>query len=113
RVQSGDPPCAIATSGWRTGERRWLRYRRTTRRAILARSRQRPHEPRRLQMPRSGTPSRRVFIEAALAALAAAPTALHAQSGGVVRFALPNATASGVDAITRAAAGALGRALDA
>jgi len=64
-------------------------------------------------MPRSGTPSRRVFIGAALAALAAAPTALHAQSGGVVRFALPNATASGVDAITRAAAGALGRALDA
>jgi tripartite-type tricarboxylate transporter receptor subunit TctC len=45
----------------------------------------------------------------ALAASAAAGTAL-AQSG-TIRFILPNATGSGVDAITRAAAPALGKAL--
>ncbi len=42
-----------------------------------------------------------------LAALAQAP----APGGAVVKFILPNASGSGVDAITRAAAPALGRAL--
>lgn len=49
---------------------------------------------------------------AAAAASALLPFAAHAQSG-TVKFVLPNATGSGVDAITRAAAPALGKALGA
>src|SRR3982751_2292682 len=50
---------------------------------------------------------------AALAALAGGlPWAAQAQSG-TVKFILPNATGSGVDAITRAAAPALSKALNA
>jgi tripartite-type tricarboxylate transporter receptor subunit TctC len=58
-------------------------------------------------------PNRRQLL-AAGAALAAAglPFAAHAQ-GNTVKFILPNATGSGVDAITRAAAPALSRALNA
>ncbi|MEJ5992568.1 tripartite tricarboxylate transporter substrate-binding protein [Ramlibacter sp. PS3R-8] len=56
---------------------------------------------------------RRTVLGAALAAAAAGlPLAGFAQSG-TVKFILPNATGSGVDAITRAAAPALGRALNA
>jgi len=58
-------------------------------------------------------PTRRDCLGAALAAAAtAAPLAALAQSG-TVRFILPNATGSGVDAITRAAQTALGKALNA
>jgi tripartite-type tricarboxylate transporter receptor subunit TctC len=49
---------------------------------------------------------------AAGTALGLAPWAAHAQAG-TVRFVLPNATGSGVDAITRAAQPALGKALGA
>ncbi|RYF16929.1 MAG: tripartite tricarboxylate transporter substrate binding protein [Comamonadaceae bacterium] len=49
---------------------------------------------------------------ALLAASAGFPLAARAQSG-TVKFILPNATGSGVDAITRAAAPALGKALNA
>lgn len=57
--------------------------------------------------------TRRTCLGAALAAMAGAlPLAVHAQAG-TVKFILPNATGSGVDAITRAAAPALGRALNA
>jgi tripartite-type tricarboxylate transporter receptor subunit TctC len=49
---------------------------------------------------------------ATLAAFGGLPFAALAQSG-TVRFILPNATGSGVDAITRAAAPALGKALNA
>ncbi|WP_332827541.1 Bug family tripartite tricarboxylate transporter substrate binding protein [Ramlibacter sp.] len=57
--------------------------------------------------------TRRTCLGAALAAVAGAlPLAVHAQSG-TVKFILPNATGSGVDAITRSAAPALGRALNA
>ena len=56
---------------------------------------------------------RRTLLGATLAAAAAGlPFAATAQSG-TVKFILPNATGSGVDAITRAAAPALGRALGA
>lgn len=55
--------------------------------------------------------TRRTCLGAALAAVAGGmPLLAHAQAGNV-RFILPNATGSGVDAITRAAAPALGRAL--
>jgi tripartite-type tricarboxylate transporter receptor subunit TctC len=58
--------------------------------------------------------SRRALLGASGAAitLAAWPFAAHAQSG-TVRFILPNATGSGVDAITRAAQPALSKALNA
>jgi tripartite-type tricarboxylate transporter receptor subunit TctC len=57
--------------------------------------------------------SRRTVLGAALAAVAANfPFAAFAQAG-TVKFILPNATGSGVDAITRAAAPALGKALNA
>jgi tripartite-type tricarboxylate transporter receptor subunit TctC len=58
--------------------------------------------------------SRRALLGASAAALAAGawPFAAHAQSG-TVKFILPNATGSGVDAITRAASPALGKALNA
>jgi tripartite-type tricarboxylate transporter receptor subunit TctC len=58
--------------------------------------------------------SRRALLGASAAALAAGawPFAAHAQSG-TVKFILPNATGSGVDAITRAASTALGKALNA
>ena len=58
--------------------------------------------------------SRRTVLAASLAAAAAglSPLAAHAQSG-TVKFILPNATGSGVDAITRAAQPALGKALNA
>ena len=57
--------------------------------------------------------TRRTCLGAALATVAGAlPLAAHAQSG-TVKFILPNATGSGVDAITRTAAPALGRALNA
>ena len=57
--------------------------------------------------------NRRTVLGAALAAAAAGlPLAGFAQSG-TVKFILPNATGSGVDAITRAAAPALGKALGA
>ncbi len=49
---------------------------------------------------------------ASLAALLAVPLAAQAQSG-TIRFILPNATGSGVDAITRAAQPALAKALNA
>jgi tripartite-type tricarboxylate transporter receptor subunit TctC len=57
---------------------------------------------------------RRTVLGAALAAAVGAslPLASFAQSG-TVKFILPNATGSGVDAITRAAAPALGKALNA
>jgi tripartite-type tricarboxylate transporter receptor subunit TctC len=57
-------------------------------------------------------PSRRAVVGAALASLLAAP-ALAQSSSRTVRFILPNATGSGVDAITRAAQDALGKALGA
>jgi len=58
--------------------------------------------------------SRRSVLAASLAAVAmgALPLAARAQSG-TVRFILPNATGSGVDAITRAAQPALSKALNA
>jgi tripartite-type tricarboxylate transporter receptor subunit TctC len=58
--------------------------------------------------------SRRTVLAASLAASMAglSPLAAHAQSG-TVKFILPNATGSGVDAITRAAQPALGKALNA
>jgi tripartite-type tricarboxylate transporter receptor subunit TctC len=56
---------------------------------------------------------RRTVLGAALAAAAAGlPLASFAQSS-TVKFILPNATGSGVDAITRSAAPALGKALNA
>jgi tripartite-type tricarboxylate transporter receptor subunit TctC len=56
---------------------------------------------------------RNLLAGAAFAGVATAlPFAAHAQSG-TVRFILPNATGSGVDAITRAAAPALAKALNA
>ena len=61
------------------------------------------------------TPFRRRELLAAgafLAGTAALPLSALAQSG-TVKFILPNATGSGVDAITRAAAPALGKALNA
>jgi tripartite-type tricarboxylate transporter receptor subunit TctC len=56
---------------------------------------------------------RRTLLAAAAATIAAGvwPLAVHAQSG-TVRFVLPNATGSGVDAITRAAQPALAKALN-
>jgi len=48
-----------------------------------------------------------------LLAIAAAATAGNALAESTVKFILPNATGSGVDAITRAAAPALGKALNA
>ena len=54
-----------------------------------------------------------LFASAAASALAALPQFALAQSERVVRFILPNATGSGVDAITRAVAPALGKALNA
>lgn len=62
--------------------------------------------------------SRRNTLHALLASAAASafgivPTWALAQSDRVVRFILPNATGSGVDAITRAVAPALGKALSA
>jgi tripartite-type tricarboxylate transporter receptor subunit TctC len=57
--------------------------------------------------------SRRTLLAASLAGLATGlPFAALAQSG-TVKFILPNATGSGVDAITRAASPALGKALGA
>lgn len=56
--------------------------------------------------------TRRTCLAAALSTLAGS-LPLLAQADGVVRFILPNATGSGVDAITRAAAPALGKALNA
>jgi tripartite-type tricarboxylate transporter receptor subunit TctC len=54
-------------------------------------------------------PTRRALIATVLAALLAAPAL--AQSDKTIRFVLPNATGSGVDAITRAAQPALAKAL--
>ncbi|HEY6356287.1 MAG TPA: tripartite tricarboxylate transporter substrate-binding protein, partial [Burkholderiaceae bacterium] len=54
------------------------------------------------------TPSRRDLLALGLTALCA-PT--FAQSDKTLRFILPNATGSGVDAITRAAQQALSKAL--
>jgi tripartite-type tricarboxylate transporter receptor subunit TctC len=58
--------------------------------------------------------SRRTVLAASMAAMAAGllPLGANAQSG-TVKFILPNATGSGVDAITRAAQPALGKALNA
>ncbi|MDB5750290.1 MAG: tctC [Ramlibacter sp.] len=64
-------------------------------------------------MTRTHQPTRRHCLAAMAAALAATPLASFAQPAGTVRFILPNATGSGVDAITRAAAPALGKALNA
>jgi tripartite-type tricarboxylate transporter receptor subunit TctC len=55
---------------------------------------------------------RHVLAAGAAFAAAGLPFATHAQ-GATVKFILPNATGSGVDAITRAAAPALGKALNA
>lgn len=64
-------------------------------------------------MTQSHPISRRTALAAALAAAAGGlPFAVHAQAG-TVRFVLPNATGSGVDAITRAAQPALAKALNA
>jgi tripartite-type tricarboxylate transporter receptor subunit TctC len=54
-------------------------------------------------------PTRRVLLLAAALTLGSA--AAHAQSDRPIRFILPNATGSGVDAITRAAQPALAKAL--
>lgn len=62
-------------------------------------------------MTKTNALSRRSIIAAALAS-GIAPLAVQAQSG-TVRIILPNATGSGVDAITRAAQPALSRALNA
>jgi tripartite-type tricarboxylate transporter receptor subunit TctC len=58
--------------------------------------------------------SRRTVLAASMAAMAAglAPLGAKAQSG-TVKFILPNATGSGIDAITRAAQPAIGKALNA
>jgi len=56
--------------------------------------------------------NRRQLLAAGAALAAALPFASHAQ-GNTVKFILPNATGSGVDAITRAAAPALSKALNA
>jgi tripartite-type tricarboxylate transporter receptor subunit TctC len=58
--------------------------------------------------------SRRTVLAASVAAMAAglSPLLASAQSG-TVKFILPNATGSGIDAITRAAQPALGKALNA
>lgn len=56
--------------------------------------------------------NRRTLLAAAALAAAGAPFAAFAQAG-TVKFILPNATGSGVDAITRAAAPALAKALNA
>jgi tripartite-type tricarboxylate transporter receptor subunit TctC len=64
-------------------------------------------------MSHSSNIKRRTVLGASFAGLAAAlPFSALAQSG-TVKFILPNATGSGVDAITRAAAPALGKALGA
>ena len=55
---------------------------------------------------------RHVLALGAAFAAAGLPLAANAQ-GATVKFILPNATGSGVDAITRAAAPALGKALNA
>ena len=60
----------------------------------------------------NSSPSRRAVLAAALAAATlATPPALAQVTEKVVRFVLPNATGSGVDAITRAAQPALAAAL--
>jgi tripartite-type tricarboxylate transporter receptor subunit TctC len=56
--------------------------------------------------------TRRAFVVAAIAPALAAPTSAQT-TGKTVRLILPNATGSGVDAITRAAQDALARALGA
>jgi tripartite-type tricarboxylate transporter receptor subunit TctC len=55
------------------------------------------------------TTTRRIFVSAAVAALAA-PSAF-AQSDKIVKFILPVSAGSGVDGITRAASNAIGKAL--
>src|SRR5690348_3070987 len=55
----------------------------------------------------------RVSRRSVLLAIAAAAAAGNALAESTVKFILPNATGSGVDAITRAAAPALGKALNA
>jgi tripartite-type tricarboxylate transporter receptor subunit TctC len=59
------------------------------------------------------SPSRRGLLMLALTALSAATPALAQLSGKTVKFILPNATGSGVDAITRAAQEAFAKALGA
>ena len=63
--------------------------------------------------PNHTLPNRRAALVALTASLgtALAPQAARAQAGGTVKFILPNATGSGVDAITRAAQPALAKAL--
>jgi tripartite-type tricarboxylate transporter receptor subunit TctC len=62
---------------------------------------------------RSTPAQRRAFLATSAALLALSGAAATAQTPGerTVRFVLPNATGSGVDAITRAAQGALAKAL--
>lgn len=58
--------------------------------------------------------SRRTVLAASAASIAASLLPLHASAqSGTVKFILPNATGSGVDAITRAAQPALAKALNA
>ena len=58
------------------------------------------------------SPKRRSLLAAGIACAVFGPTGLHAQVGDkTVRIVLPNATGSGVDAITRAAQPALAKAL--
>lgn len=63
-------------------------------------------------MSRNVLNRRQLLAAGAALAAAALPFASHAQ-GNTVKFILPNATGSGVDAITRAAAPALSKALSA
>src|SRR5689334_13617787 len=59
------------------------------------------------------SPGRRVILGEALAALAGGPLQLALAESGVIRFILPNAAGSGVDAITRGAQPALAKSLNA
>ena len=57
--------------------------------------------------------TRRTLLAAGAAVAGMALPLLARAQAGTVKFILPNATGSGVDAITRAAAPALGKALNA
>jgi tripartite-type tricarboxylate transporter receptor subunit TctC len=78
----------------------------------------RNHTYNRSRWRQTHDPDRRTALQAlagrlTTAALTTLPGVAAAQSDKTVRFVLPNATGSGVDAITRAAQSALGKALGA